>query len=110
MSHILVIINSVAVMLTIVSLVYVSRLREFEVREAESSMNAILFGIFFLLLIMISNAVESLETAFRDDLAALIPDIATYIAYISQIADLALAPLLAACFLIGVFLVRENAS
>jgi hypothetical protein len=110
MSHLFVIINSVAVMLTIVSLVYISRLREFEVREAESSLNALLFGIFFLLLIMIANTVESLNTAFQEDLGVLIPDISTYIAYIVQIADLALAPLLAACFLIGVFLVRENVS
>ena len=101
--------NIVAVMLAIVSLVYLSRLREFEVIHVESSINALLFGVFFLLIILLINTVQSIDAAFHDKLTSFLPEVSTYIGYLTQISELALAPLLAACFLIAVFLARENA-
>ena len=105
----LLIVDIVAVMLALVSMIYISRLREFEVRDVESSMNAIMFGVFFLLIILIVNTIQRIDKVFHDRIASFIPEITTYISYLTQISELALAPLLAACFLIGIFLLRENA-
>ena len=102
------IINIVSVMLALVGLVYISRIRDFEVREVEKSINAIMFGIFFLLIILIIKTITQVDVVFHDKLAGMVPEITTYIGYLTQITELALAPLLAVCFLIAVFLLREN--
>jgi len=102
------IVNIVSVMLALVGLVYIARIRDFEVREVETSVNAIMFGVFFLLIILIVNTIVNIDAVFHDKLVNMVPEITTYIGYLTQITELALAPLLAACFLIAVFLLREN--
>ena len=109
LENVVLIVNIVAVMLALVSLVYISRLRDYEVRDVESSINAILFGIFFLFIILIINTLVSVDASFHDQIVEYVPEISTYLGYLTQISELALAPLLAACFLIAVFLLRENA-
>ena len=49
-----------------------------------------------------------LEKNFHDVIAFSLPEAQTYAGYLLNIADLALAPLFAVCFLVAVLLVRRQ--
>lgn len=99
--------NGAALLFTILTLVFTVKNREFERGEMENAVNALLFGFFMMLVMLIIRSLESLHAWKPDVLEALTPDIATYIGYLAQIEVLALAPLLAVCCLVAMFLARD---
>lgn len=102
------IVNAFSAMLALVGLVYLSRNREFELSEMETTINAILFGIFFLFIILVIYTIKNVDVVFHDKIASFVPNISTYLGYLTQITELALIPLFAVCLFISVLLLRDN--
>ncbi len=99
--------NGVGLLFTILTLIFTVKNREFERGEIENTVNALLFGFFITMIIMLIRFVESLSVWKPDAFAALTPDATTFISYLTQIEVLALAPLLAVCCLVAMFLARD---
>ena len=102
--------NGGALVFTILTLVFTVKNREFERGEMENTVNALLFGFFITMIIMLIRFLESLGAWRPDAFAALTPDATTFIGYLTQIEVLALAPLLAVCCLVAMFLARDMLS
>jgi len=92
----------------LLTIVFLVKNRDFERSEFENSINVLIFGLFFLLLNILTSIIKFADLAFHSTLAKAIPDITTYVTYMITVADVALLPLFAVCMLVGVFLAREN--
>ncbi len=101
------ILNGSAVIFTILTLVFTVKNREFERGEVENTVNALLFGFFMMLMITLVRFLESFDAWQPDTVAAITSEASTYIGYLVQIETLALAPLLAVCCLVAMFLARD---
>ena len=99
--------NILALVLVFISLIFLVKQREFEIFDLENSVNAVIFGVFFLFLITLINVIVILGTMYKDLFIDYVVGAETYIGYLVSINDLALVPLFAICFFVGVFLVRE---
>jgi len=99
-------IDIISVILLLATLVFLVKNREFERSEVENSMNALIFGIFFILLVMIVNSLVYLQKGYPNVLGG-ISNIDKYLGYLVTISDIALIPLFAVCFLVGIFLARD---
>ncbi len=101
--------NVISLLAILFSLLLMKKNREFEVVEAEGSMNTMLFGTFILFLVIAIQTLFYVALNFGADVQGAVPDVNTYILYLSRIIDLALLPLFAVCFLVGVLLARDVA-
>ena len=101
--------NVISLLAILFSLLLMKKNREFEVVEAEGSMNTMLFGTFILFLVIAIQTLFYIALNFTADIQGAVPDVNTYILYLSRIIDLALLPLFAVCFLVGVLLARDVA-
>ena len=101
--------NVISLLAVFFSLLLMKKNREFEVVEAEGSMNTMLFGTFILFLVIAIQTLFYLALNFTAGVQGAVPDVNTYILYLSRIIDLALLPLFAVCFLVGVLLARDVA-
>ena len=99
--------NAVTLLFALITLIMTAKNREFERGEVENTVNALLFGFFIMMLIMVIRIVESLDGWMHDQIINSIPQITTYVGYLTQIEILALAPLLAICFLVAMFLAKD---
>ena len=97
-----------ALLLLVVGIVFLVKNRNFERSEFENSINTMIFGLFFLVLVVLISIIEYLDLAFHNSLIGAIPDITTYVNYMVTVSEIALIPLFAICFLVGVFLARDN--
>lgn len=98
-----------SIILLFLSILILSKNKRFEKKELEPGINSILFGIF---LTIISIIILSLDFGFRVypiTFANYISSIQPYIPLAMQIVEIALTPLIAICFLVGVLYLRENA-
>ena len=102
-------INVVSVIFLLATLIFLVKNREFERLEVENSLNALIFGIFFILLVMLIRTFVSLDAAYKSVTASL-GDVSKYINYLNIISDVALIPLFAVCFFVGIFLARDYLS
>jgi len=103
-------IDIISVLLLLATLIFMVKNREFEKMEVENSMNALIFGVFFLFLIMLINSIIYLDKSFKAVFAPLGGDISTYMNYLVIVSDVALIPLFAVCFFVGIFLARDYLS
>jgi len=90
-----------------VAMKFIIKNREFERQEAETTLNALLFGIFFLFLIFLLYLFVDLEAVYRPLLNVSIPNSSVYAGYLMSVVDLGLLPLFAVCFFVSIFLARE---
>lgn len=90
-----------------VAMKFIIRNREFERQEVETTLNSLLFGIFFLFLIFLLYTFVNLEAVYRTDLKTSVPNSETYAGYLMSVVDLGLLPLFAVCFFVSIFLARE---
>src|SRR3989344_8949600 len=81
-----------------VAMKFIIKNREFERQEAETTLNALLFGIFFLFLIFLLYLFVDLEAVYRPLLNVSIPNSSVYAGYLMSVVDLGLLPLFAVCF------------
>ncbi len=100
--------DALAFLLLAVALKFLIKNREFERQEVENSLNAVLFGVFFLFLVFLLYLVIDIEALYHGALASFVPNSATYAGYLTFIVDLGLLPLFAICFFVGIFLAREH--
>ncbi len=84
------------------------RNRNYEKSDFESGINGIIYSVFAMLLIFIIQTIKYIDINYHDNLAAMLPEITTYVGYLTNIADLVLAPLFAICVLVGIFLTKES--
>ena len=101
------ILNVATVLFAVLTLVFTVKNREFERGEVENTVNALLFGFFITVIIMGIRLIDSLNEWKPDALAALTSEATTYVSYLVQIEKLALAPLLAVCCLVAMFLAKD---
>ena len=101
------ILSAATLVFTIFTLIFTVKNREFERGEVENAVNALLFGFFMTVLIIAIRLIESLNEWKPDAFAAITPEAATYIGYLTQMETLALAPLLAVCCLVAMFLAKD---
>ncbi len=92
------------------TLVFLIKNRQYERSQFEQSINSLVFGLFFLLLSMLVQLLNAINETFKGSLAKMIPDINTYLDYLLTISDVALVPLFAVCFFVGIYLAKENFS
>ncbi len=100
-------IDFASVLFILISLIFLAKNRNFETSAMESSVNAIIFGVFFLLLTMAINALIFAEKGYPSTFAS-IKNFGTYVTYFMRINDLVLIPLFAICFLVGMYLAKEK--
>jgi hypothetical protein len=91
-----------------ITLIHIKKSRDFEKVELENSLNALMFGVFLLLIMVLINTFISLDTNFHASLVVMLPEIDTYLGYLMNITDLALLPLFGVCFLVAVLIVRHQ--
>ncbi len=96
-----------AVIFAFLTVIFMKKLREFELADIERSYNALLFGVFFGFIITFLNLIVYAEQTFPEELASLIPEISTYAGYFHNIIFLVLAPLFGACVLVSIILLRD---
>ncbi len=101
------ILNGAALLFTILTLVLTVKNREFERGEVENTVNALLFGFFIMMIIMVIRVIESLNAWKPELLSGVTAEATTYVGYLTQIETLALAPLLAVCCLVAMFLAKD---
>ena len=97
-----------SVILVLLNIIFLVKLREFERSDLENSLNAMVFGLFFLLIFMIISVLDFAYQAAPGSVEEVVADAGTYISYLVQIADLAIIPLFAVCFFVGVYVARDN--
>ena len=81
--------------------------RDFERIELESSLNAMLFGVFFLFVAMLSSTMIYLGKVYSASLAAFLPQANLYIGYLGNITELGLFPLFGICFLVAILIAKN---
>ncbi|MBI1972789.1 hypothetical protein HYS50_02180 [Candidatus Woesearchaeota archaeon] len=96
-----------ALVWALVTVVFTVKNRDFERGEVENTVNALLFGFFIMMIILLIRFLESLNTWKPELLLSLTAEAATYLGYLTQIEILALAPLLAVCCLVAMFLAKD---
>ena len=101
-------IDVLAFVVLAVAMKFIIKNREFERQEVETTLNALLFGIFFLFLIFLLYLFVDLEAVYRSALQASVPNSLTYAGYLMSVVDLGLLPLFAVCFFVSIFLAREH--
>ncbi len=99
--------NATTLFFAVLTLIFTVKNREFERGEVENAVNALLFGFFMTVLITGVRLLESLNEWKPDALAAITSEAGTYVGYLTQIETLALAPLLAVCCLVAMFLAKD---
>ena len=101
------ILNIVTVLFAVLTLVFTIKNREFEKGEVENTVNTLLFGFFITVIIMGIRLIDSLNEWMPDVLVGVTAEASTYVSYLVQIEKLALAPLLAVCCLVAMFLAKD---
>ena len=101
-------INVLTLIFVFITLIYIKKNREFERIEFETSLNALLFGVFFLFIMALINALIYVDKNFHTALASSLPEIETYLSHLVNVMDLALLPLFGVCFLVSVLLARHS--
>ena len=99
-----------ALLFALGTLIFTVKNREFERGAIENTVNALLFGFFIMLIMLAIRIVEVAEQLAPEAFAELSPNVSTYISYLVQIETLALAPLVAVCFLVAIVLARDLTS
>ena len=101
------ILNAGALFFTLMTLIFTVKNREFERGEMENTVNALLFGFFITVIIVAVQLIDSLYAWQPAALESITAEAGTYIGYLAQIEILALAPLLAVCCLVAMFLAKD---
>lgn len=106
LSQVILGIDIISIILLLATLVFLVKNREFERLEVENTMNVLIFGIFFIFLATLIDTSVYLNSSFSGIFASL-GDVSTYIRYLTLISEVALIPLFAVCFFVGIFLARD---
>ena len=99
----------ISVILFLATLVFMVKNREFERLEVENSLNALIFGVFFIFLVMVINTIIFLNKSYSNVFASF-GDISRYLNYLEITSELGLIPLFAVSFLVGIILARDYLS
>lgn len=89
-------------------MIFLKKNRDFERLELESSLNVLLFGVFFLFLVTLASTLISAEKLYHVLLVDLLPDAQIYAGYLMNIIELALLPLFSVCFLVAILIARHH--
>ncbi len=99
--------DSLGILISILVIIFMVRNRKHERLEFERSLNAVIFSVFLLLVVLLINTIKVLNN-ISPGTFAMIQDFSVYVGYLVTIADVFLIPLFAICLLVGVFIAREN--
>lgn len=89
----------------LLSLIFIVKEKRFEDKKLKSGINAIIFGLFFLILLIAINLINYADKIFN--LEGFLPSVNIYINYLIQIANLAFILLIAIFFLVAMLIFRR---
>tara|TARA_Y100000310_G_scaffold344051_1_gene454808 strand:- start:7523 stop:7867 length:345 start_codon:yes stop_codon:yes gene_type:complete len=100
-------INIAIAALLMLSMVFLSRNRNFERSVFENSINAFLFGLFLLFVARLVRVIEIAEETYPGVLSSWGVNTSSFLGDLVNISALALLPLFAICMLVSVMLAKD---
>lgn len=97
----------IAFVFVVLSLFFIVKEKRFENKKLKSGINAIVLGLFFLMLFIATNLMNYADKIFHEEIIGFLPSIDIYIDYLIQIANLAFIPLIAIFFLVAMVIFRK---
>lgn len=91
----------------LLNIIFIAKEKRFENEKLEQGLNTIIFGLFFLMLLITINVLKYGDEIFHKYFIKVLPAVTIYINYLIQITNLIFIPLIAICFLIAMVFFRK---